>query len=403
MSPNTSLLTVEQAQAFLLAQARPVSDIESIETSSALGRVLAVPLCATVNVPPLDNSAMDGYAVHAADLNPAGETRLPLVQRIIAGCLGQTLVRGTAARIFTGAAIPSGADAVVMQEHCTAEAGAVVVHRAVPKGENIRRTGEDIAVGSTVLAAGVRFRPQEMGVAASIGLATVPVFRRLRVAVFFTGNEIVMPGQPLAEGQIYNSNRTTLLGLLAALGADVIDLGIVPDELAPTVEVLRLAAAQADVVITSGGVSVGEEDYVKAAVAQQGALTMWKVNMKPGKPLAFGRVGDAFFLGLPGNPVSAMITFCLFARPFLLRCQGAVATAPLTLPVAADFDWPKASKRREFLRAKLDQNMVSLYPHQGSGVLTSVAWADGLVELREHVAIARGQPVTFIPFSELLG
>jgi len=403
MNPNNTPLTVEQALAFLLAQARPVSDTESVETSSALGRVLAAPLRATVNVPPLDNSAMDGYAVRAADIDPAGETRLPLTQRIIAGGIGQPLARGTAARIFTGAPVPPGADAVAMQENCTPEEGAVVIRRAVPAGENIRRAGEDIAIGATVLTAGTRLRPQEMGVAASVGLAALPVFRRLRIAVFFTGNEIVMPGQPLAEGQIYNSNRATLRGLLAGLGVEVIDLGIVPDGLEPTAAALRQAAAQADVIITSGGVSVGEEDYVKAAVTRQGALEMWKVNMKPGKPLAFGRIGDAFFLGLPGNPVSALVTFCLFVRPFLLRCQGAATAAPLTFPVAAAFDWPNAGKRREFLRAKLDQNTAELYPCQGSGVLTSAAWADGLVEIRENATVTRGQPVTFIPFSELLG
>ncbi|HCA26385.1 MAG TPA: molybdopterin molybdenumtransferase MoeA, partial [Betaproteobacteria bacterium] len=380
MNANNTPLTVEQALTFLLAQARPVGDTESVETASALGRVLAAPLRATVNVPPLDNSAMDGYAVCAADLDPAGETRLPLAQRIIAGGVGQPLARGTAARIFTGAAVPPGADAVAMQEDCAPEEGAVVIRPAAPVGENIRRTGEDIVIGATVLTEGTRLRPQEMGVAASIGLAALPVFRRLRVAVFFTGNEIVMPGQPLAEGQIYNSNRAALRGLLAGLGVDVIDLGIVPDGLEPTVAALRQAAAQADVIITSGGVSVGEEDYVKAAVAQQGALEMWKVNMKPGKPLAFGRIGGAFFLGLPGNPVSALVTFCLFVRPFLLRCQGAAAAALVTFPVAAAFDWPRAGKRREFLRAKLAQNTAELYPRQGSGVLTSAAWADGLGE-----------------------
>ncbi len=405
---NDSTMTADEALAWLLERARPIGESEEIATQEALGRVLAEPLVSPVDVPPLDNSAMDGYAVATADLSPGVETILPVSQRIPAGQAGQPLVQGTAARIFTGAPLPPGADAVVMQEHCQAEDGEVSIQHVPRVGENVRRRGEDIRRGDQILAAGARMRPQELGLASSIGFARLSVYRRLKVAIFFTGDEIVMPGLALAEGQIYNSNRYTLHGLLAGLGCEVIDLGIVPDNLDATRRVLQEAAAQADIVISSGGVSVGEEDHVKAAVESAGRLTLWKVAMKPGKPLAFGEVGKAFFLGLPGNPVSALVTFSLFVRPFLLRCQGVQQVAPLRFTVSADFDWKKAGERREFLRAKLHHDaggipFAALYPKQGSGVLTSAAWADGLVEIREGTTVTRGQTVTFIPFSELLG
>ena len=406
-SDKPSMLSMDQALSYLLAQSRPLGTIEQVETRSALGRVLAQPQVSTVNVPPLDNSAMDGYAVASADLDASGVTRLQVSQRIAAGTVGTSLLRNTAARIFTGAPIPQGADMVIMQEECTSEGDAAVINRPAHAGLNIRRMGEDIAAGAEILAAGTRIRPQEMGLAASVGIATLPVYSRLRVAMFFTGDEIVMPGEPLQPGQIYNSNRFSLTGLLQALGCEVTDFGIVPDDLETTVQVLERAAQHADLVITSGGVSVGEEDHVKAAVERLGKLEMWRIAMKPGKPLAFGTAGQSFFIGLPGNPVSALVTFCLFVRPFILRCQGVPNVVPKSCNVRADFSWPKPDKRREFLRAQLSMaddgtTSVVIFPNQGSGVLTSTVWADGLVDIPGGATVERGDTVKFIPFSEML-
>ena len=407
-SPSqAALLSVDEALDFLLSHAHPVEAVEEALTLDALGRVLAVPQVSNISVPPLDNSAMDGYAVRAADLNPNGDTRLPVTQRIPAGSVGSPLLPQSAARIFTGAPIPLGADAVVMQEDTTQAGDAVTIHRAVPSGYNIRRAGEDIAPGSTVLQAGTRLGPQHLGLAASVGLARLPVYRKLKIATFFTGDEIVMPGESLAPGQIYNSNRFTLNGLLHAMGFDVVDLGIVPDDLEATVGVLKRAASQADVIITSGGVSVGEEDHVKAAVERLGEIAMWRISMKPGKPLAFGRIENASFIGLPGNPVSVFVTFCIFARPYLLRTQGVMDIAARGFWVEAAFDWPRPDRRREFLRARLVRGdvgvtRVEIYPHQGSGVLTSTVWGEGLIDIPASTTIARGDRVRFIPFSELL-
>ena len=285
---------------------------------------------------------------------------------------------------------------------------AVVICKTPRQGENIRRAGEDIPAGKEVLPAGVKMRPQEMGLVASIGLADVPVYRKLRVALFFTGNEIVMPGEPLQEGEIYNSNRYTLLGLLEGMGCRVADFGIVPDSLEATVEVLNQAWHEADLIVTSGGVSVGEEDCVKAAAERTGKLDMWKVAMKPGKPIAYGMVHDTPFIGLPGNPVSAFATFCLFVRPFILRCQGVQNVMPRSYQLPAAFDWTKVGNRREFVRARLEPQAdgalgVAIYPNQGSGVLTSAVWGEGLAEIREGTTVARGDAVKFTPFSELLG
>jgi molybdopterin molybdotransferase len=408
MSEPKKMLNADEALELLLGHVRPITEVERIHTTHALGRVLAQALVSGVTVPPLDNSAMDGYAVACADLNPGGETRLKVAQRIPAGSVGHALERGTAARIFTGAPVPSGADAVVMQEDCAVDGDEVII-RATPKsGANIRRAGEDITAGNEVLSAGVKMRPQEMGLIASIGLADVPVYRKLRVALFFTGDEIVMPGESLQEGEIYNSNRYTLLGLLEGMGCRVADFGIVPDSLEATVEVLKQAWHEADLIITSGGVSEGEEDYVKAAVERTGKLDMWKVAMKPGKPIAYGTVHDTPFIGLPGNPVSAFATFCLFVRPFILRCQGVEKVTPRSYLLPAAFDWTKVGNRREFVRARLEPQAdgtpgVAIYPNQGSGVLTSAVWGEGLAEIREGSTVARGERVKFTPFTELLG
>lgn len=397
---SEAMLSTDAARARLLAGARPLADTETVPADRALGRVLATPLTAAVAVPPLDNSAMDGYALRQADCS--GDAWLPVGQRIPAGQVGAVLAPGTAARIFTGAPVPAGADAVVMQEDCETDGDRVRIRRCPRPGANIRRAGEDIQVGQTVLDAGTRLGPAQLGVAAAVGAAELTVYRRLKVAVFFTGDEIVMPGQPLAPGRIYNSNRATLRALLGQLGCDIVDLGQVPDRLDATQAVLEQAATSADVVVTSGGVSVGEEDHVKAALERLGRIEMWKVAMKPGKPLVYGRVGDADFLGLPGNPVSAFVVFCLFARPFLLARMGACPAPLPAYTVTAGFDWPKAGQRREFLRARIEAGRAVVYPNQGSGVLTSLAWADGLVDIAAGATVQAGDPVPFLPLAELL-
>lgn len=403
-----SMLSVSEALDFLLKAARPVGGIDTLPTLEANGRVLAEAQASSINVPSADNTQMDGYAVRAADC-ASGNATLLVSQRIPAGQVGQCLAPGHAARIFTGAMIPEGADAVVMQEQCEATPPNFVTIKHTPKsGEWIRRTGEDIVAGGVILTAGTRLRAQELGLAASVGLATLPVLRRLRVAVFFTGDELAMPGEPLAPGAIYNSNRFTLRGLLENLGCAITDFGIVPDSLEATRQTLREAAQAHDLIITSGGVSVGEEDHIRPAVQAEGRLNMWQIAVKPGKPLAFGEVdrdgGSAFFLGLPGNPVSSFMTFLLFVRPFILRLQGARGdVAPRSYAMRADFNWPKADRRNEFLRARINaEGGLDLFPNQGSGVLTSTVWGDGVIDNPPGHLIARGDMVRFIPFNELL-
>lgn len=399
------MLTASEALDFLLSAAKPVADIETLPTLQANGRVLAQAQVSGMNVPAADNTQMDGYAVRAEDC-VSGAATLTVSQRIPAGHVGQPLLPGTAARIFTGAMIPEGADAVVMQEQCELAGNVVTINHAPKAGEWIRRAGEDITHGSVILAEGTRLRGPELGLAASVGLGQLPVRRRLRVAVFFTGDELAMPGEPLAPGAIYNSNRFTLRALLENLGCEITDFGIVPDSLDATRAVLRQAASGNDLIITSGGVSVGEEDHVKPAVEAEGKLNMWQIAMKPGKPLAFGEVRDAFFVGLPGNPVSSFVTFLVFVRPFILKLQGvrdAAALAPKVFQLRADFDLPKADRRNEFLRARLNpQGGLELFANQGSGVLTSTVWADGLIDNPPGQTIKRGDTVRFIPFSEVM-
>ena len=401
---SPGLISVEQAIENILARAEPVEQVEQVELLDALNRVLAVDLYSSLDVPGYDNSAMDGYAVRSKDCQVSGSV-LPVRQRIPAGQVGSALEPGSAARIFTGAPVPEGADAVVMQEMCVQEGNNVTINTTVKAGTNVRRAGEDIATGEVVLHAGKRLRAQELGLLASVGLAEFKVRRRLKVATFFTGDEIVSPGQPLAPGQIYNSNRYTLRGLLQTMDCEVIDLGIVPDTLEATVDVLERAAKGADLVITSGGVSVGEEDYVRIALGQLGELSMWRIAMKPGKPVAFGKVGKALFMGLPGNPVSVFVTFLLFARALILKLQGADDYHAIPVSVTADFDWPKV-KRQEYLRVRLtrDENQVKaqLYPNQGSGVLSSASWADGLVEVKTGADIKKGELVNYLSFEGLL-
>jgi molybdopterin molybdotransferase len=398
---NEGLLNVDEALERLLEGVHPIAETEMVPTLAATGRVLAAAQRSAMNVPPMDNSAMDGYAVRTADV-PRPQTRLKVIQRIPAGSTGKPLAPGTAARIFTGAAIPAGADAIVMQELCVPEGDAVVLKKVPAPGEWIRLTGSDIRAGGEVLPSGIRLRPQDIGLAASVGIASLPVFRLLRLGLFFTGDELAMPGDPLPPGRIYNSNRFTLNGLARMFGCETRDYGIVADSLDATREMLRRAAAECDVIVTSGGVSVGEADFVKPAVEAEGELLMWKIAMKPGRPLAFGRVGGAAFLGLPGNPVSSFVTFLLFVRPFLLKTQGITDVQPHGITARADFDWLDPDPRREYLRVKWNASGgLDLYPTQDSAVLMSTAWADGLVDNPAGHPIRAGDMVKFIPYSEL--
>ena len=406
------MLTAQQALDHLLSNAVTVNESEKVNTQAALGRVLAEDVKSLVDVPPLDNTSMDGYAVRCADTATPGQT-LRIAQRIPAGSVGTQLEPGTAARIFTGAPVPPGADAVVMQEDCTAgdQPDQVTINIAPNMGQWIRRSGEDLTTGKTCLTAGTFLRPQELGVAASAGLTHLNVKRRVKVAAFFTGDELALPGEQLKPGGIYNSNRDTLLACLKSLGCDATDLGIVPDRLDATREALRKASKDHDLIITSGGVSVGEEDHIKPAVTAEGRLDLWQIAIKPGKPLAFGAVrksgepkdGEAWFIGLPGNPVSSFVTFLLFVRPFILKLQGREAKLPQSYLMRADFDWLKADRRNEFLRVKVnEQGGLDLFPNQSSGVLTSASWGDGLVDCPPGQAIKAGELVKYIPFSALL-
>ena len=394
---NQGLLSVDEALARLLAEAKPVAEVEEVPTLEATNRILARAQRSTMDVPPMDNSAMDGYAVSTRD-----SSRLKVAQKIMAGSVGQPLEKGTAARIFTGAPIPPGADAIVMQEHCDVQGDEVLLKKKPQPGDWIRRVGSDVKNGGEILPAGKRLLPQDTGLAASVGIKALPVFRKIRLGLFFTGDELVMPGEPLAPGRIYNSNRFTLRGLGELFGCELRDYGIVPDSLEATREVLRRAAAECDVIVTSGGVSVGDADYVKPAVEAEGKLLMWRIAMKPGRPLAFGCVNKAFFIGLPGNPVSSFVTFLIFVRPFLLRTQGLSAVQPKSIAARADFDWAEPDARREFLRVKWnEQGGLDLYPTQDSAVLTSTSWAHGLVDNPAGQAIQKGDMVRFLAYSEL--
>ena len=411
------MLTAQQALDHLLSHAKPVHETETLAMQAALGRVLAESVSSLVDVPPLDNTSMDGYAVRTRDTNTPGQI-LAITQRIPAGSMGTELKPGTAARIFTGAPVPPGADAVVMQEDCSTPEGAsdqVQINIAPTSGQWIRRRGEDLTAGKTALTAGTFLRPQELGVAASAGLTHLTVRRKVRVAAFFTGDELSLPGEALKPGGIYNSNRDTLLACIKSLGCDATDFGIVPDSLAATRETLRKASKDHDLIITSGGVSVGEEDHIKPAVTAEGRLDLWQIAMKPGKPLAFGAVrksdnlnsntseAETWFIGLPGNPVSSFVTFLLFVRPFILKLQGRDAGLPQSYPMRADFDWLKADRRNEFLRVKINaQGGLDLFPNQSSGVLTSASWGDGLVDCPPGKALKSGDMVNYIPFNALL-
>ena len=413
MNRPAPLMSLDDALAHLLEAAVAVAETEWVSTLDAAGRVLAEPLVSTINVPATDKSERDGWATRVRDLTEAHPAHsaprfLSISQRIPAGQPAQPLEQNTVARIFTGADLPDGADAVVMQEDAVESTAGVSFPDIPTTGQWIRRAGDDIRAGSVILPAGSRLTPQAAGLAASVGAAALLVKRRLRVACFFTGDELVAPGQPLAPGAIYESNRFVLINLLRNLGCEVDDLGLIPDVLDATRATLREAARRADLIVSSGGMSVGEEDHVKPAVQAEGKLALWQVAMKPGKPLAFGAVyrpdghGSAHFIGLPGNPVSSLVTFLIAVRPLILRLQGVTDVTPRSLLIEAHFDWPRPDRRREFLRASIDaEGGLVLFPNQGPAVLTSAVVSDGLVDCPAGQAIVRGDRVRFLPFDAL--
>ncbi len=402
------MLSIDQAITQLLNQAQGITETETISLQQALGRVIAADILSTIDVPPADNSAMDGYAVDTNDLDKTQEhSVLTISQTVAAGHAPSPLIEGTAARIFTGAEIPSGANAVVMQEKCTVEDTLVHIPSNITPNNNIRARGQDIIKGDCILKEGKKLQPQDIGLLASIGINKVTVYRQLRVAILSTGDELIEPGQPLTPGKIYNSNRYLLYSFLQQLGMEVVDIGVIADTLESTTDGLQRAAKQADCIISTGGVSVGDEDYIKKAVLQLGRLDFWRIAIKPGKPLAFGTIDTEEkttpFIGLPGNPASVFITFLIFARPFLLACQQQRFRSLQTRPVIANFSWKENPIRQEYLRGRIiDTDKVDIYPNQSSGVLSSTSWAEGLVIVPPKTMIKTGDQVEFVPFSELL-
>ena len=395
-------MPVEQALARLLeiAEAAPITEHERVPLADAQGRVLAADLIAGLDLPPWPNSAMDGYALRVSDWS--GEP-LPVSQRIFAGQAPQPLTPGTCARIFTGAPVPDGADCVEMQENAEVLTDERVrFSQPLKLGQNIRPRGQETLTGDKVLARGTRLGPIELGLAASLGLAELDVVRRARVAVLSTGDELIEPGQPLGPGQIYNSNRVLLCSWLKRLECEVIDAGILPDDLELTRAALG-GLSQVDLILSTGGVSVGEADFLGHALREDGELSLWKLAIKPGKPLTFGHYRGVPVIGLPGNPASTLVTFALLARPYLLRRQGVADVTPMQFPVPSGLVWHKPGMRREYLRGRLENGRAIAYSNQSSGVLRSAAWADGLIEIREGTTVAEGDPVTFIPLSEVLG
>jgi len=395
--------TFDEALHYLLTKAKPTAQTEQVLIFDALGRILAEPIVSPVNVPPHDNSMMDGYALHSFDLEH--NDTFEVSQRIPAGSTPEPLKTGTAARIFTGAPIPEGANIVVMQEETeeTTEGNVKITASKTKVNQNIRVIGEDIAENASILKPGHKLRSQDLGLITSIGFGEVTVYKPLTIATFTTGDELLEPGEAPQPGKIYNANRYVLAGLVPQLGMKLVDLGRVEDTLEATIEAMKKAAKLADVVVTTGGVSVGEEDHIKPAIEQLGGLDMWKVKMKPGKPIAYGDIKGTPFIGLPGNPVSAFATFNLFARPYLSKMQGANVLKAKPIWLEADFEWLKAGFRREFARARLvnksQKSVVEIYPNQGSGVLTSTVWADGFVVIPEDTQIQKGDKVAFYPFN----
>jgi molybdopterin molybdotransferase len=407
------MLTFDEGLAALMQHAAPVDKpLQTVATMDCLGRVLAQAIVSTLNVPPMDNSQMDGYAIRTSELTALQTSGLTVSQRIPAGAVPVALAKGSVARIFTGAMMPEGADAVVMQEQVQAfeQNGVPFIKLAAdvsPKsGAWVRYAGEDIKQGSAVLDIGHVLESQALGLAASVGTAKLQVFAKVKVACFFTGDELAMPGEVLKPGSIYNSNRFTLVNMLRELGCEVTDFGIVADSLEATRATLRAAAIDHDLIVTSGGMSVGEEDHVKPAVEAEGGIDMWQIAIKPGKPLAYGYVnrgaeaeaGRTHFIGLPGNPVSSFVTFLLFVQPFIKRLQGIAGWQWQPRPMVANFNWPKADRRREFLRVKVNaQGQLDLFSNQSSGVLTSTVWATGLLDNPPGITISIGDVVQYLP------
>ena len=392
-----SMMPFAAAKAALLASARPVRESEQLDLAAAFGRVLAADLVSPLTVPPFANSAMDGYALRAAEV-PAAGARLPVRGRFAAGDAPGVLPAGAAARIFTGAPVPAGADAVVMQEHCLADGDGVIINQQPAAGQFVRLAGSDLQAGQVLLPAGACLSAAALGLAASVGIAGVDVFRRLRVAMFYTGSELTMPGEPLAPGHIYNSNRYIIAGYLQDLGAEIIDLGIVRDDREATRAALRQAARDADVIVTSGGMSEGEEDHVTASVRAEGRIDVWKIASKPGKPLAFGAVGNAAFIGLPGNPVSVWVGMLGLVAPFLRRCQGMTQVEPPLQKLRADFAWTVKGDRQEFVRVRRnDAGGLDRHPNQDSAVISSAAWCDGLAVVPAGATVSPGDLVEYIP------
>jgi molybdopterin molybdotransferase len=403
------LLSIAAAIELLGSKVEPLVEPETVPLKAARGRVLAAPLVAARDVPPHDNTAVDGYAVFFDDLSPVAPTLLPVTGRASAGHpLGRAVRRGEAIRVFTGAPLPEGPDTVLMQEDCSAEDGNVRIPPGIKRGANRRRAGEDIKAGAKVLTAGRRLRPQEMGIAAALGFTALSVYRPLRVAVFSTGDEVRDPGEALPPGAIYDANRYILLALLGGLGANVTDLGILPDRAAAIRDALTAAAGGHDLILASGGMSTGAEDHVKAAVEAEGKLHFWRLAIKPGRPVAMGQVGRVPFLGLPGNPVAVMVTFLMLARPLVLRLSGAEPDPPRRFRVTAGFDYRKRSNRCEYVRARLERGadggwLARKFPRDGAGILSSMVESDGLAEIGEGISrIEPGMSVEFIPFSEVL-
>ena len=405
LSAQSPLLSYAEALRQLISYVSVSDQVVSLPLRQTLGRVLAESQQADVSVPPADHSAMDGYALNTRDHANWRDALLPVSQRIAAGQPGTRLARETAARIFTGALIPDGANTVIIQEQVTPEGDNIRLRIKPETGQNIRPAGLDIQVGDMILQRGMRLRAQHIGLAASVGLQTLPVFEKIRVGIFFTGDELVEPGTLLQAGKIYDSNRYTLYGLLQSLGCEIVDLGVVGDTLQATRQAMLDASAKAELVITCGGVSVGEEDHVRIAMQQLGQLHLWRLRIKPGKPLAFGHIDNTAFVGLPGNPVSVFATFCLLVCPLIKTMQGQAWRQPIAIPVCAGFDWPQADTRREFLRARLEtadngQPIAVIFPNQDSSVLTSTVWATGFVEIAEGETVSQGDPVNYLPFSE---